>query len=118
LGELLGRLDDLAFAVAVGRGHAFQNLSEGRHAVARLGRVIRAAVERLAVGREEHGHGPAAVPAEGLYGLHVDRVKVGPLLAVDFDTYEVGVHQLRGVFVFKGLMRHDMAPVTGSVTYT
>ena len=35
-------------------------------------------------------------PVIALHGLHVDRVEVGPLLAVDLDVDEVLVHQRRG----------------------
>ena len=54
----------------------------------RGGRQVRAAPERLAVGREQHGHRPAAAPAAKLHEAHVDAVHVGPLLAVDLHADE------------------------------
>ena len=66
-----------------------------RHPVARLGREVGAAVERQLVGREEHVQRPAAVAGHALDGLHVERVDVGALLAVDLDAHEVLVHQRR-----------------------
>ena len=66
--------------------------AEARHALARLGREVGAAVERDPVGVEEGGQRPAAVAGHPLHGLHVDRVDVGPLLAVDLDRDEVLVH--------------------------
>ena len=51
-------------------------------------REVRAAVERPAVGREEHRHRPAAAAGQRLHRLHVDRVDVGPFLAVDLHVHE------------------------------
>jgi hypothetical protein len=62
---------------------------------------IGAAVERLAGRRHEHGHRPAALPGHRLGGLHVDRVDVGPLLAVHLDVDEQLVHQARGAVVLE-----------------
>ena len=67
-----------------------EDLPERRHPVARLVREVRAAVERLAVGRQEHRHRPAAAAGHRLDGRHVDRVEVGALLAVDLDRHEAG----------------------------
>ena len=53
------------------------------------GREVGAEVEGLGVRRQEHGHGPAALPGRGLHGLHVDGVDVGTLLTVDLDADEV-----------------------------
>src|SRR6185295_3931404 len=46
----------------------------------RVGWEVRAAVERLAGGRGEHGHRPATLPGHRLCGRHVDGVDVGALL--------------------------------------
>ena len=70
-------------------------LGERRHPVARLVGEVRAAVERLAVRREEHAHRPAAAAGQRLHGVHVDRVDVGPLLPVDLDADECAVHRAR-----------------------
>src|SRR3546814_5826767 len=45
----------------------------------------------------------------------IDRVEIGPLLAVDFDVDETLVHQPGDALVLEPLMRHDVAPVTGGV---
>ena len=81
----------------------------------RLGRVVRAAEERLALRREEDGHRPAAVPGERDDGVHVERVDVGPFLAVDLDVHEALVHQRRRLVVLEGLVLHHVAPVAGGV---
>ena len=92
-----------------------QHLPERRHPVPRLRRVVRAAEERLAVRREEDRHRPAAVAGERDDGVHVDRVDVRPLLAVDLDADEVLVHQRGGRLVLERLVLHDVAPVAGRV---
>ena len=56
-------------------------------------RVVRPAVERLALGREEHGHRPPAATGHRLHRVHVDGVDVGSLLAVDLDVDERRVHR-------------------------
>ncbi len=88
---------DVAAALGVRRRDGFQHLAEARQPVARLGREVRAAVERPPFGREEDGHRPAAVPGQRDDGVHVDRVEVRPLLAVDLDVDEALVHQRRGL---------------------
>ena len=85
--------------------------------MARFGRVIRAAEERLARRREKHGHGPASVARQRDDGVHVHRVDVRPLLAVDLDRDEALVHQRSGLLVLERLVRHDVTPVAGRVAH-
>ena len=73
------------------------------------------AVERLAGRGQEEAHRPATLAGEGLHGIHVQRVEVGPFLAVHLDGHETGV-QLRGRGrVTERLVRHHVAPVAGRV---
>ena len=96
-------------------GDRLQHLAEARHPLARLGREVGAAVERHALGVEEHVQRPAAVAGHRLHRLHVDRVDVGALLAVDLDADEVLVHELRRLGVLERLVLHHVAPVAGRV---
>src|SRR5919197_619807 len=48
-------------------------------------------------------------------GVHVDRVHVRALLAVDFDVDEALVHESSRLVVLEGLVCHHVAPVTGGV---
>ena len=62
---------------------------DGVHQLEEAGfREVGAAVERPAVGGHEHGHRPPAPAGHRLHRVHVDRVDVGPLLAVDLDVDE------------------------------
>src|SRR4029453_455190 len=70
LEELLARLHHFAAPRPVGLGHALEQAWEGGHAVAVLGRKVGAPVERHAIGSEEDGHGPAAMPRHGMDRLH------------------------------------------------
>lgn len=110
-----GDLTDLVTPVGPGSAHPVEDLPEGRHAMAGLGREVRTEVERLGVGREEDGHGPATLAGGGLHGLHIDGVDVRPLLTVHLDGHEVLVEQLGGGRVLEALVRHHMAPVTRGV---
>ena len=84
-------------------------------AVTRLRREVRARVERLAVGGEEDGRRPAALPGHRDRGVHRERVDVGPLLPVDLDVDEEVVHHRRGRRILERLVRHHVAPVAGAV---
>ena len=113
--ERLRLLRDVAAAFAVGVRHRREHLPERRHPVPRFRRVVRPAEERLAVGRQEHRHRPAAVAAERDDRVHVHGVEVGTFLAVDLDVDEPLVHQLRNRGVLERLVLHHVAPVTGRV---
>ena len=115
LHQLTRRTGDVGTAVAVGRGDGLEHLAEARQPMARLRRVVRAAEEGLAVGGEEDRHRPAAVAGQGDDRVHVDRVEVGPFLAVDLDVDEELVHELRRRLVLERLVLHDVAPVAGRV---
>ena len=106
---------DVLLAVVPGVGHAGEDAAEARHPLPVVGREVRASVERLALGGEEHRHRPAAVSRHRLRRLHVDRVQVRTLLAVDLDADELLVHLRGGRFVLERLTLHHVAPVTRRV---
>ncbi len=95
--------------------HTLKHLAERRPTPARLGRKIRAAPERGAVGGDEHGQRPAALLAQCVQRRHVEMVDVRPLLAVHLDVDEPLVHQRGGLRVLERLVGHDVAPVAGGV---
>ncbi len=78
-------------------------------------RKVRAAVERLQVGRQPDAHRPAARSGRRLHERHVDAIDVGPLLAIDLDRDEVLVQHRRDVGVLERLVLHHVAPVAGRV---
>ena len=94
----------------------FQNLYEAWPAVTWFLRKVGASPEWLPVGSEEDGQRPPALFAHGCQGRHIDLVYIWPLLAIDLDVHEKAVHDSGDFVVFKALMGHDMAPVTGGVT--
>ena len=79
-----------------------------------LGKVG-AAEERLAGRGQQAGHRPAAVAGHRGGRGHVDRVDVGPLLAIDLDRHEPLVEDRRHLGVLERLVRHHVAPVAGGV---
>ena len=115
LDDLRRLLLDLVALVAPGRRDARQDLRPARHPLARLRRVVGAGVERDAVGGDEGVQRPAALAGHRLDGLHVDRVDVRALLAVDLDAHEVLVHERGDPLVLEGLALHHVAPVAGGV---
>ena len=78
-------------------------------------REVGAGEERPTVGEAEDRHRPPPAPGHRLDRLHVDRVDVGPLLAVDLDADEQPVDQRGDVGVLEGLVGHHVAPVAGGV---
>ena len=83
--------------------------------MARHWREVSATKEGLTFGGEKNAHRPAARAGEGHYRVHVDAINVWALFAIYLDFYEMLVHLCRGFCILKGLMRHHMAPVAGSV---
>ncbi len=104
--DVLAQLGGLVAVRVVDRAHEGQEL--------RLGEV-RAAVEGLAVGRDEHGHRPASPAGHRLHGIHVHGVDVGPLLTIDLHVDEQLVHPGRHLDVLEALVRHHVAPVARRV---
>ncbi len=95
--------------------HRVEHPPEAGHPGAVIGREVGPGVERPSVGVEEDGHRPAAAAGHRLHRLHVDRVDVGPLLAVDLHVDEAGVHDRGHLVVLERLVGHHVAPVTRRV---
>ncbi len=110
-----GLLLDLVAPGAVGIGDGGEHAGQPRHAVAILGREVRAAEEGLEARGQEDGHRPSARAGHRLHGGHVDVVEVGPLLAIDLDRDEVLVHLRGDGGVLERLALHDVAPVARGV---
>ena len=79
-------LDDRVALLAPRVVHARQQLQHAGPRAARGRRKVRAAEERLEVGREEQVQRPAAAHAHRLHRGHVEAVDVRPLLAVHLDA--------------------------------
>ena len=106
---------DLGAPLAPRGADAVDHLAERGQPVARHVGEVGAAVERLAVGRQEDAHRPAALAGHVLDRVHVDRVEVGPLLAVDLDRRRRLVERRGGRLVLERLALHDVAPVARRV---
>ena len=95
LDDPLALLLDLVAPLAPRLGDPLQHLLQPGSPWRPCGREVRAGVERHLLGRDERVQRPAAVAGHRLDRVHVDRVDVGPLLAVDLDADEVLVHLAR-----------------------
>jgi hypothetical protein len=110
-GHLAGGGDDLVATLLPGTLDAEQDAGEAGHASRVVRRVIRPAVERFEVGREEDRHRPAAVAGERLDRRHIEVIEVGAFFAIDLDIDISLVHERRDVRVLEALALHDVAPV-------
>ena len=110
-------LGHLTGPVGPGIVDRLQQLPEARLPVPRLVGEVGPGEERAALVVEHAGHRPTALPGERDRRLHVDRVDIGPLLAVDLDVHVVLVHVRRGRLVLERLVRHHVAPVAGGVPH-
>ena len=108
-------VEHLVLAVAVRFSDGLEDAGEGGQAAAVVGREVGAGVERLAVGREEHRHRPAAMAGHRLHRAHVDGVDIRALFAVDLDVDEELVHERGDLLVLERLALHHVAPVAGGV---
>jgi hypothetical protein len=115
LGDPAAALADLLAALVPCLRHRLEHRAPARHAHARVGREVGAGEERDLLGREEDVQRPAALARHRLARLHVDRVEVGPLLAVELDAHEPLVHERGGRLVLERLPLHDVAPVARRV---
>jgi len=78
---------------------------------------VRACEKRPPLRRHDDRERPSAPARHHLGRGHVDRVYGRPLLPVDLYRDERFVHPPGHLFVFKGLLLHDVAPVAGGVAY-
>jgi hypothetical protein len=111
LQQVLSARADLLAVLAPGFGDRMQNLRPGGHPVAGLGWEVGPAVERELLGCEEHVQRPASVTGHPLDGLHVERVDIRALLAIDLHAHEALVHQLGSARILEGLSLHHVTPV-------
>ena len=84
-------------------------------AVAR--RNIGSRIEGLSIGRQPHGHRPAAPSPKGLHRTHINRVDIGTLFAIDLDGDVVFVDEPRDLFVVERFLLHHMAPMASRITH-
>jgi hypothetical protein len=108
-------LGDVGAALPVGIRGRDDHLPEARQPVPWLRREVRTTEIRLARGGQEDRHRPAAVSRQPDDRIHVQRVDVGPLLAVDLDADEPLVHHSRRLLVLERLVLHHVAPVARGV---
>ena len=109
--ESVSGIIDVAAAIAKCFGDAEENAFEAGAAHRVIGRKICAAEKRFAIGREERGERPAALPGNGADGGLIARVNVGALVAIDFHR-NVKLIDHRGNFgIFVALAIDYVAPV-------
>ena len=96
-------------------GNFRQEFHHSRSAPAIVFGEIGTGKKGLFIRRHDNRHGPSAAARKRLGDGHVHLVDIGPLLTVDFNADEILIEQFRHLFIRKGLVLHDMAPVTGGI---
>ena len=71
------------------RAISLEDVDEPGPSPLRRRREIRAAVERLQLGRQPDAHRPSARSGRRLHERHVDAIDVRPLFAIDLDRHEM-----------------------------
>jgi hypothetical protein len=107
---------DLIPTLGPGPRQSLQDSRKPGPSVAVLGREVGARVEWSSGGVEKGGERPTPGTGHHLQRIHIDRIDVRTLFAVDFDVHEVRVHQRGDRLVLERLTFHHMTPVTGGVT--
>ena len=113
--DALAGAHDLLALVVPRLADRLHHLAPRGQPVARLGREVGAGVERHAVWRHERVQRPAAGAGHRLHRVHVDRVDVRALLAVDLDADQPLVHRRGDVLMLERLALHHVAPVARGV---
>ncbi|MEJ2163609.1 MAG: hypothetical protein P8X60_09965 [Robiginitalea sp.] len=73
-------------------------------------------IDRFSVRQGDHIQGPPPRTGHKLDGRHVHLVNVRAFFTVYFDIDEVLIHKYGYGVILKGLLFHDMAPVTGGIS--
>ncbi len=116
IGDLMGLRDHGGTTALPSVGHGHQHLIEAGQAVVRPRRPVSAAEKRLAFRREKHRQRPAAAAGQHLHRVHIDLIQIETLLPIDLDAYETLVQQPGDFGIFKSIMGHHVAPMTGGIT--
>src|SRR5262245_51612384 len=93
--------------------NGFQDTTKPWPSVAIIRRKVGTAKDRLARWKQKHSHRPTAASCHDLNGGHIDLIKIRAFFAIDFDVYEVAIHDFRDRCVFERLVLHHMTPMTG-----
>jgi hypothetical protein len=72
--------------------------------------------KRCELWSKPYAHRPAAAARCCLDESHVNAIHIGSLFTIDFNVHKLAIHDFGGGSIFEGLMRHDVAPVTGGIT--
>src|SRR5438132_11321950 len=113
--KLPGILDNFLAPRSIRVSYGLENAQKSGPVVSIIRWKIRASKDRLAGWQQENRQWPAAAARHHLYCSHVDLIKIRTFLAINFDAYEVVIHDLRYRGIFEGFMFHYMTPVTGGI---
>src|SRR5258708_24076894 len=72
--------------------------------------------KRFELWSKPYAHRPAAAARCCLDESHVNAIHIGSLFTIDFNVHKLAIHDFGGGNIFEGLIRPDVAPVTGGMT--
>src|SRR5256714_6587309 len=99
-----------------GFGNPLQNSLESRMTKSVFRGEIGSTDKRCELWSKPYAHRPAATARCCLDESHVNAIHIGSLFTIDFNVHKLASHDVGGGSIFEGLMRHDVAPVTGGIT--
>ncbi len=99
-----------------GFGNPLQNSLESGMTKSVFRGEIGSTDKRCELWSKPYAHRPAAAARCCLDESHVNAIHIGSLFTIDFNVHKLAIHDFGGASIFEGLMRHDVAPVTGGIT--
>src|ERR687891_2792761 len=102
-------------------------VSELKQYIPKAGHIVMAAaifwkigsnIEWLLIRCQKNRQRPTSCSSGKLASALINIIEVRTLLSVNLDVDEVLIHYLGNFVIFKGLMCHDMVPVTCAITNT
>lgn len=107
---------ELSFVAMVEVGHAHEQLRPGDLPVSTIfGWEVSAAKKGPSVRQTEAIERPTPVALDHLDRIHHQLVDLGAFFAVNFDTDEMLIHQIRDPGLFEGFTGHHVAPMAGRI---
>ena len=92
-------------------GDLVEDVQQADPGIGTVFREIGTGIDGKLIRGEDHCQRPAAGTGHCLTDIHIHRINIRPFFPVDFNGDVVFVEDLCHLRIFKGFVRHDMAPV-------
>src|SRR5690348_12656335 len=78
-------------------------------------REISSAIKRFSCWCKKNIQRPSPATGHSLHSIHIDMIEVGSFFSIDLNIDKKLIHCFCGDLIFKALLFHYMAPMTGCV---